>query len=417
MPAPYRPRTVVEEVMPSTRRPVPGEKGPHYVYERLAVERSIAALGQALPDFVLLYSMKANPFRPMLELMRGRGLGIDAASAGEVQLALDVGFAPTDIFFSCPGKTEEDLAFALGSATVVADSLGELERLDRIAGQLGRHAGIGLRINPDASLGPQQDARLAEQGKPSKFGIDEELVLARLGAMKALQHVRIEGIHVYLRSQIASAEAICQVTARCVRLARTLEQGLDSRLSWVNVGGGFASALGAGQPSLDLELLRRGMAGLPGQLPRLRFMAEAGRFLAAGAGTFWTPIVDIKDSRGVRFYVTAGGLDGMLRPALALLLARMAHGAQAWPLEPLYSSAECHAICVVRADGTPAAGETEIVTVAGPLCTALDVLAEDIRLPKAKIGDWIVVSNAGAYCATLSPAGFASRPRPREYLI
>ena len=227
--------------------------------------------------------------------------------------------------------------------------------------------------------------------------------------MKALQHVQIEGIHVYLRSQLASAEAICQTTARCVRLARTLEQGLDSRLSWVNVGGGFASELGAGKPSLDLELLRRGMAGLPGQLPHLRFMV--------GADTFWTPIADIKDSRGVRFYVTAGGLDGMLRPALALLLARMAHGAQAWPLEPLYSSAECHAICVVRADGTPATGETEIVTVAGPLCTALDVLAEDIRLPKAKIGDWIVVSNAGAYCATLSPAGFASRPRPREYLI
>ena len=126
MPAPYKPRTVVEEVMPSTRRPVHEEKGPHYVYERLAVERSIAALGQALPDFVLLYSMKANPFRPLLELMRSRGLGIDAASAGEVQVALEAGFAPTDIFFSCPGKTEEDLAFALGSATVVADSFGEL---------------------------------------------------------------------------------------------------------------------------------------------------------------------------------------------------------------------------------------------------------------------------------------------------
>ncbi len=95
--------------MPSTSRPIPGEKGPHYVYERLAVERSIAALGQALPDFVLLYSMKANPFRPMLEHMRGRGLGIDAASAGEVQLALDVGFAPTDIFFSCPARQRRTL--------------------------------------------------------------------------------------------------------------------------------------------------------------------------------------------------------------------------------------------------------------------------------------------------------------------
>ncbi len=403
--------------MPSTRRPVPGEKAPHYVYDSHAVERSIAALRDALPGFALLYSMKANPFRPLLEFMRGRGLGIDAASAGEVQAALEAGFAPADIFYSCPGKTEEDLAFALGRATAVADSLGELERLDRIAGQLGRRAGIGLRINPAASLGPQPDAPLVPQGSPSKFGIDEERILASFDALRRLRHVRIEGIHVYLRSQIASAEAICQATARCVRLVRSLEQGLDSRFSWVNVGGGFASALGEGLPGLDLALLRRGMAGLPAQLPHLRFMAEAGRFLAAGAGTFWTPIADIKDSRGVRFYVTAGGLDGMLRPALALLLARMAHGAPAWPLEPLYSSAECHSIRLVRADGTPAAGETETVTVAGPLCTALDVLAEAIRLPKAKIGDWIAVSNAGAYCATLSPAGFASRPRPREYLI
>ena len=54
--------------------------------------------------------------------------------------------------------------------------------------------------------------------------------------------------------------------------------------------------------------------------------------------------------------------------------------------------------------------------VVGTLCTALDVMAKDVSLPKSDIGDVLAVSNAGSYAFTLSPFAFSSHELPKEYL-
>ena len=61
--------------------------------------------------------------------------------------------------------------------------------------------------------------------------------------------------------------------------------------------------------------------------------------------------------------------------------------------------------------------DTEKASVVGPLCTPLDVLAQDMELPKADIGDFVAVFNSGAYGYTSSPLNFLSHPHPIEIFV
>ena len=60
--------------------------------------------------------------------------------------------------------------------------------------------------------------------------------------------------------------------------------------------------------------------------------------------------------------------------------------------------------------------EKELVSVVGPLCTPLDLIADKMELPTAEVGDLVVVFQSGAYGYTASPLGFLSHPLPKELL-
>lgn len=61
--------------------------------------------------------------------------------------------------------------------------------------------------------------------------------------------------------------------------------------------------------------------------------------------------------------------------------------------------------------------ETEKVTLVGNLCTSSDVVAEDIEMPYVEPGDTVIITNAGAYGAVLSPMQFSSQDKPEEFFV
>jgi diaminopimelate decarboxylase len=62
-------------------------------------------------------------------------------------------------------------------------------------------------------------------------------------------------------------------------------------------------------------------------------------------------------------------------------------------------------------------GEKETVSIVGPLCTPLDLLADRMELPVAKPGDFVVIFQSGAYGASASPQGFLGHPEVIEVLV
>src|SRR5688572_26329463 len=128
---------------------------PLYIYDLEAIERQVAALRAVLPStFELAYAVKANPSLGVISHLASLGLGADVASGGELATVLRAGMPAERIVMTGPGKRDDELAAAVaaGIGTVTVESLGELERLERLAAQVQRSVPILLRARaPDAA--------------------------------------------------------------------------------------------------------------------------------------------------------------------------------------------------------------------------------------------------------------------------
>ncbi len=371
----------------------------YYLYDEAVILENLQTLKQTFPGFRFFYSVKTNPNRYVLQTLAANGCGLDAASAGEVRLAESLGIAKQNISYSAPGKTDEDIRSSLPRCRVIADSIGELSRLDKIAGELGGGFEIGIRINPAFGMD-------TPEGNPSQFGIDYEL----LDHLPELQNAEITSIHTHIQSQNLGWETLARYYENVFSLAQELkDRGFALRI--INFGSGCGIVYDESfQTPLDMEALEKVVRKLTEQYEGLadELIIEPGRYLVGNAGVFRTRVIDKKVSRKKTYLIASGGMNGFLRPAaanIAKLYGSVTRGA-----EPLIS---CENPC--RISVLNGSAETEVVTVTGNLCSGFDVFARDITLPKAEAGDYIEFSNAGSYACTLSLREFASQPRVREF--
>lgn len=381
---------------------------PCYLYEYDVLRQQVAILRETFPQYDLLYSIKANPFPPVVRALADMGLGADAASAQEVLLSHRCGMAAADIFFSAAGKTVAALETAWDEGALIADSLGEVARIGALCRKKGQHRAIGVRINPRFGMG-------SAAGGPSKFGIDEE-DLPKLKALLDTLPVTVEGIHVHLKSQNLDADLLGGCYRDSWALAKRVQTALDCQLRYVNFGSGIGVAYDRQfEQPMDLARLRTytdAIANDNAATLKARLMIETGRFPTAVAGTYWLKVVDKKISRGKTYVIVENCMNGLQKPALASMLRHAVPNGALAPYEPLFTSE--WAFPVVAHGDT---GITETVDIVGNLCCAADVLAESFTGARLEVGDLIEVKNAGAYACTLTAQRFSSHQPPSELLV
>jgi diaminopimelate decarboxylase len=238
-------------------------------------------------------------------------------------------------------------------------------------------------------------------GLASPFGVDHD----RVGALvrRILDAgANWRGLHIYAGSQSLSAEAIIETHHATISLAATIAEQAGAPPPEVNLGGGFGIPYFAKEEPLDLEIiaaaLTKSLADRDKILGETKFAIELGRWLVGEAGIYLTRILDRKISRGKTFLVTDGGLHHMLAASgnFGQLLRRN------YP--------------VAIANRFTAEPEEE-VTVVGCLCTPLDLLADEVLLPRSEVGDLVAVFCVGAYGLSASPTAFLSQPAAREMLV
>ena len=388
----------------SLLRALSREYNSFYLYDEGDILARTARLKAAFPFAELLYSVKCNPHPEVLRAVFGQGFGADAASAGEVELALAQGVAPGDIFYSAPGKSRRDIERVWNRATIIADSLNEIALLESVAADRGERADIGVRLNPATAFG-------GGPAVPSKFGIDEEQLLAFLAA-GGYPHVRVTGIHIHQRSQELDAGVIAAYHRRGIELAARVEAALGEPLAYINLGSGIGIPYAPADTEADLTPLARSLRdALGGRATRV--LIETGRYAVGPCGSYVTRVMDRKLSRGRTFILLHNTLNGFSRPSLARLVERYAPEGPCPGCEPLYTGRNSFSVTVLAKPGAP----LETVDLVGNLCTAADVVAEGIRLPRPEPGDAVVIRPAGAYAATLSPMGFSSQDKPAELFL
>ncbi|MFN4341483.1 MAG: pyridoxal-dependent decarboxylase, exosortase A system-associated [Azonexus sp.] len=373
---------------------------PFYAYDRQLIAARVAELRAALPaDIKLHYAMKANPMPALVGFMAGLVDGIDVASGGELKVALDAGTSPHEISFAGPGKREGELRQAVAAGILInIESFREVELLTRISRELALPARVAVRVNPDFEL---KGSGMKMGGGPKQFGVDAEQV-PELLSLIGQQGLAFEGFHLFAGSQNLKAESICEAQQKSYQLALQLAAHAPAPVRFLNLGGGFGIPYFPGEPRLDLtpighnlqQLAERARTDFPGA----SLVIELGRYLVGEAGVYVARVVDRKVSRGQTYLVIDGGLNHHL-------------------------SASGNFGQVIRKNYPVAIGNRlqhvaeESVSVVGPLCTPLDILADRMRLPTAQPGDLFVIFQSGAYGASASPQAFLGHPPVVEALV
>jgi len=373
---------------------------PYFAYSRSAIANRLRELRHALPKSIALhYAIKANPMPELVRYVAGMVDGLDVASLGELQLALDSDTAPNNIGFAGPGKTDDELESAIRSGiTLQIESEMELDRSVGIGRKLGKTPAVAVRINPDFQL---KGSGMKMSGTSTPFGIDVERVPNVLKAMGS-PGVVFKGFHIYSGSQCLHTEAICESQRQCVSLAIQLASQAPNPPEVINIGGGFGIPYFAGDEQIDLAAIGRNLGDLVKRMQQesldAQLVLELGRYIVGEAGIYVCRVVDRKVSKGKTFLVTDGGMHHHLAASgnLGQVLRRN------FP------------VAVANRMNEDA---TDTATIVGRLCTPLDVLAHDAKLARATPGDLIAVFQSGAYGASASPAGFLSHPEPGELLI
>jgi diaminopimelate decarboxylase len=303
------------------------------------------------------------------------------------------------VSFAGPGKTEADIKQAVASGVIIEiESATEATRIVQAGDRLGLRPRVAIRVNPDFEV---KGSGMRMGGGPQQFGVDVEKVPSLLADLAAAD-VEFLGFHVFAGSQNLSADLLCKAQRKTVDLILALADK-SPPIRYVNLGGGFGIPYFDKDQPLDLPAIGANLAelldtALVPSLPDARVVIELGRYIVGECGVYVTRVVDRKESRGRQYLVVDGGLHHQLA----------ASGNFGQVIRRNYPIAVGNRLCE-ECD--------EAVTVVGCLCTPLDLLGDNVRLPRAEIGDLVVMFQAGAYGLTASPTAFLGHPPPVEVLI
>jgi diaminopimelate decarboxylase len=374
---------------------------PFFAYDRRLLTERVELLRATLPAGIeLSYAVKANPMPAVVQHLHGLVDSFDVASAAEMLVALDTPMPANRVSFAGPGKTPAELSQAIAAGvTIEMESATEAERVAMIGERLGIRPRVAVRVNPDFQV---KGSGMRMGGGPQQFGVDAERVPALVDEL-ARADVEFLGFHIFAGSQNLNAEILCEAQRKTVELALRLAEASPLPIRYLNLGGGFGIPYFEKDEPLALSAIGQNLGGLLADairpnLPDARVVIELGRYIVGECGVYVTRVVDRKESRGKTFLVVDGGMHHQLA----------ASGNFGQVIRRNYP---------VAIGGRSGDAETETVSVVGCLCTPLDLLADSVPLPRADVGDLVVVFQAGAYGLTASPAAFLSHPAAIELLV
>jgi diaminopimelate decarboxylase len=244
-------------------------------------------------------------------------------------------------------------------------------------------------------------------GRAAAFGIDEEKLDQVIDLIFSLPQIEFHGIHLFTGTQILDANILITQYRKGLEISLRVARRTKKPFHTVDFGGGLGIPYFAYEHELDTDALRIGLEKLMQQIGRdpllknARFLVEPGRYLVGEAGVYIARVLDVKVSREKKFLILDGGMHHHLA----------ASGNLGQTIKRNYP------VAIVNRLSGPANAPGEKVQVVGPLCTPLDVLARDIELPHAEVGDLIGVFQSGAYARAASPLGFLSHPAPPEVWV
>ncbi len=377
---------------------------PLYVLDLDRIRTNYRRLDRAFPDAEIMYAVKANALGEALTAIYEAGAGLECASAGEVERALDAGVSGSAIHYTAVNPPAIDLDWIVDAwddhpgLTITA---GAEDTIDRLADR-GYDGRLCLRVNPGIGAGHHEKV---QTGAEPKFGVPIERAVEVLtdAADRAFDVV---GVHAHVGSGVSSdqLDAHREFVARMGDLARDVDEALQadghSGLEFVDVGGGFGVPYHEDEEPLDLAAVAEATREAIGEIDAT-LTIEPGRYFVADAGVLLTAVNTVKDARETTVVGVDAGMTTLARPAM--------YGSY----HPIRNLTVETAIAE-SADAPPRGMMAQ--TVSGPICESGDVFCTDRKLPASERGDVLAIGNAGAYGYEMA-SQYNSRPRPASVVL
>ena len=352
---------------------------PLFVFSQKTIEEKYHTLQDAFssryPDVKFSWSYKTNYLNEICKIYHKLGSSAEVVSEFEYQKARANGVEGKDIIFNGPYKPKADLKIAVQEgAKIHIDNLFELSDLEEIADELNIKIAVAIRINMDTGTYPAW----------SRFGFNYENGEA-LEAVKRLyenQKLYLTGLHSHIGTFMLDANAYKLATTKIMQLKAEVEQQFDCEISYIDLGGGFASKSnlkGIYQsadvviPTVDdyAQAITDAIYehNRSDTLPTLYL--ETGRHLIDEAGYLLTSVWGYKRfPDGKKGYIMDAGVNVLYTSTWYNFNIE---------LDKRYE------------------GDNEPSMLNGPLCMNIDIIEENIMLPPLDRGSVISISPVGAY--------------------
>jgi ornithine decarboxylase len=355
---------------------------PLLVLDPGAVVAAYRELSIHLPGFDLHYAVKALAHPAVITAIASCGGGFDVATRAEVELVRALGVAMDKTIHTNPVKKLDDIdhAYQAGIRTFVVDNPVEAQKF------CGQPSDIRVLVRlsfPNAT---------AKSDLSTKFGVDmssyddAELLVKQVLA----SGVMFAGFSFHVGSQSYSVEPFRCAMTSTLDLCRHIRDRVGVETTVIDIGGGFPVPYREPVPTVAqiAEVINDTMGALRAEFT---LIAEPGRFLAAPCMTLFTSVVGTATRSADQWHYLDDGLYGS------------------------YSNVLCedvHPPILAWRELITTTSELLPVTLAGPTCDSVDVIARGYPMPQLAMGDVVVSPMMGAYTAVTATSfnGLESTP-------
>lgn len=365
---------------------------PFHLYDEKGIREKARALNAAFAwnkGFKEYFAVKATPTPAILKILQEEGCGVDCATDVEVLMSEKLGFK--DIMFTSNDTQAQEFVYARKvGATINLDAYEHIEFLKNVA---GIPETVCLRYNPGGVFSLGTD--IMDHPEESKFGMTKEQLMKGYKELKELG-VKEFGIHAFLASNTVTNDYYPVLARQLFELALEIREETGVTLDFINLSGGIGVNYRPEQEPNDIAVIGEGVRKVyeeiltPAGMGHVKIFTELGRFMLAPHGHLITKVLHRKET-----YRTYIGVD-----ASAANLMR-----------PAFYGAYHHITNITRPDAP-----IEVVDVAGSLCENNDKFAVNRELPRAEVGDTLVIHDSGAHGFSMG-YNYNGRLRSSEILL
>ena len=362
---------------------------PFYCYSLAQLKNNYSTFKNTFKSVnpVICFSVKSNSNLSILKELRKMGSGADVVSIGELLKAKKAGISSKKIVFSGIGKTEEEIRMAIKKRVLLinAESVNEVSLINKISKKISRKVSIGIRLNPNVTGKTHQ--KISTGGKDEKFGLSYNDFITLCKKIKKMKNLNLQGLSVHIGSQITSVKPF----KKMLSVVNKAINKTKINFKFIDLGGGMGISYSKKEKGINLKqyakLINKFVKNKDSKI-----IFEPGRFITGNAGILITKIIYIKKNNKKNFIILDAGMNNLMRPALY-----DAH----------------HQIVPLRKTKKIFKGNIEFV---GPVCESSDKFSNEKVFAKIKEGDYVGLTNVGAYGMSLS-SNYNTRPLIAEIMV